>query len=447
MGHIIKSQVRINIARNFYRPRFFFRFLIKQVVANSHYLIHPHSLAIFEDQIFWTDRQLNRVMQARKFRGTNETIITHLVAQPISVHIHHPALQPMGPNPCEKAKCEQLCLLAPMASSPVGFSCRCRPGYRLGDDGSCIEKDEPFLMVIKENQIADISLTEKDKANTGHFTPVVDVKVGVSVDYDAKNNDIFWVEVEAEGQFNGTLYRTPLGGGDKVDFFRESAADGEGDEDSGSGLVGSPYCVAFDWVGRNMYVGNVEAAEIILVRVDGKFRYQMLVLDNNGGVGQPVSMALHPASGRLFWADRGGKGGNAKVGKVNMDGTEQEDIVSTDLANPEYVAIDLQKEILYVSSSGSGSGGGSSPPKIESCNLDGTNRLTIVSSEKNHPVARPTAIAVMDRRLYFVDPLYEKVSRVDASDGSNEEVLLDNEANLRSLNIFRKRQRKCRISS
>jgi low density lipoprotein-related protein 2 len=57
-------------------------------------------------------------------------------------------------------------------------------------------------------------------------------------------------------------------------------------------------------------------------------------------------------------------------------------------------------------------------------------------------VAKPTGIAVMDRRLYYVDPVYEKVVRVDSSDGSNEDILVDNEPNLRTLNIFQKRQRK-----
>ena len=75
----------------------------QQVVAASHYLLHPHSLAVFEDQVYWTDRQLNRVMQARKFRGTNESVVSHLVSQPLSVHVQHPSLQPKAPNPCEKA--------------------------------------------------------------------------------------------------------------------------------------------------------------------------------------------------------------------------------------------------------------------------------------------------------------------------------------------------------
>ena len=44
-------------------------------------------------QVYWTDRQLNRVMQARKFRGANESVVSHLVSQPLSIHVQHPALQ------------------------------------------------------------------------------------------------------------------------------------------------------------------------------------------------------------------------------------------------------------------------------------------------------------------------------------------------------------------
>ena len=34
----------------------------QQVIANNHYLLHPYSLSVFEDQIYWTDRQLNSVL-------------------------------------------------------------------------------------------------------------------------------------------------------------------------------------------------------------------------------------------------------------------------------------------------------------------------------------------------------------------------------------------------
>ena len=40
-----------------------------------------------------------------------------------------------------------------------------------------------------------------------------------------------------------------------------------------------------------------------------------------------------------------------------------------------------------------------------------------------------------------MDPKYEKVARVDSSSGDGEQVLVENQSDLRTLNIFRKRQR------
>ena len=95
----------------------------------------------------------------------------------------------------------------------------------------------------------------------------------------------------------------------------------------------------------------------------------MLVLDSRGnenGVAEPISLALHPQSGRLFWLDLGGRGVPTKIGSANMDGTKPAVLVKGNLESPEFLTIDVQKEILYFSSSHT--------PKIESCNLDGSNR-------------------------------------------------------------------------
>ncbi len=75
-------------------------------------------------------------------------------------------------------------------------------------------------------------------------------------------------------------------------------------------------------------------------------------------------------------------------------------------------------------------------------NLDGSNQRTVLAASKSHPIAKPTGIAVMDRRLYYLDRVFEKVAKVDSDDGSNEQILLDNESGLKTLNILRKRQSK-----
>ena len=57
---------------------------------------------------------------------------------------------------------------------------------------------------------------------------------------------VYWVEMENEDDINGTLYMSNIGGGDKINFFDEFD----------TGMVGSPSAIAFDWIGRNLYIAN-----------------------------------------------------------------------------------------------------------------------------------------------------------------------------------------------
>ena len=213
-----------------------------------------------------------------------------------------------------------------------------------------------------------------------------------------------------------------MGGGDKENFFGESE------------IVGSPYCIAFDWVARNMYIGNAEASEISLAQVDGqdKFRYRMFLLGNNGnetGVAWPVSLVVHPDSGKMFWLDKGGAGGvPRKLGSADMNGGNPT-ILAKLVEPPEVLTLDLQQGVLYFATS-------ASPAKIESINLDGSNRRLVMSGGS---LAKPSGLAAWQSRLFYLDPKFEKVVVANSVDGSNQHVLLDNEANLRTLNVYRKR--------
>lgn len=84
-----------------------------------------------------TFKLIFQVLSAQKFRGKNQSVVSHLISQPLSIHVHHPSLQPLSENPCKKATCEQLCLLSP--SSPKNYTCKCKPGYRVSPEGKCIE--------------------------------------------------------------------------------------------------------------------------------------------------------------------------------------------------------------------------------------------------------------------------------------------------------------------
>ena len=67
-----------------------------------------------------------------------------------------------------------------------------------------------------------------------------------------------------------------------------------------TGLVGAPYVIAFDWIGRNLYIGNRIASNIELVKVDGKEKYRLVILANEGkdtSVANPVGMVVDPLDG------------------------------------------------------------------------------------------------------------------------------------------------------
>ena len=82
----------------------------------------------------------------------------------------------------------------------------------------------------------------------------------------------------------------PIGGANKTSFF--------GDVDTG--LVGAPYALAFDWVGRNLIIANKKASNIEAIKVDGKFKFRSILLSNDGsetGVSKPKALAVDSLEG------------------------------------------------------------------------------------------------------------------------------------------------------
>lgn len=196
-------------------------------------------------------------------------------------------------------------------------------------------------MLIKGNQIIDISLGS-DGGNS-YMTPIVGVENGRVLDYDRVNGDLYWVEGQ-DTQDNGTVYKYNLATGNRT-LLLDPAKD--------TGIVGSPYTIAFDWYGRNLYIANKLAGNVELIKVDGKFKYRMIVLGGNSadtGVAKPIALALDPFHGKMYWVDEGGPGVPPKIGECGMDGSDPKVIVR-DLVKPSSAfSVDSDKRMLYFTS-------------------------------------------------------------------------------------------------
>lgn len=77
----------------------------------------------------------------------------------------------------------------------------CRPGFRVTPEGNCVEEESSFIMLVKGAQIIDVSLTPGDNT-AGFLTPIVGIDNGLQIDYDRKNNVIFWVEGKEDDDEN-----------------------------------------------------------------------------------------------------------------------------------------------------------------------------------------------------------------------------------------------------
>lgn len=426
-----------------------------QVLANSHYLLHPHSLTIFEDTIYWTDRQLNRVTSTRKFRGGNQTVVSHLVSHPLGIHANHPVLQPNYSNPCLNSHCDQICLLSP---GPSNYTCKCRPGYVLSKDTDCVQVDTPFLMVMKQTQLVDLSIRPQTTTakSMNHFTPIIGIDNGFDFDYDRREETVYWIKMKDspsekslfEGppptstfvedrfvpftQFNSSLNRLSLKYGNSSKFLPD-------------GIQGAPYCVAFDWLGRNLYLGTHRVSSILVIKINSDKNYRRTILDNDGttkGVARPKAIVLDPANGKMYWLDDGGYGVSKKLARANMDGTNS--VIIYDKFqddNLESLAIDILGKKLYYSLSGTSNGA------IWSIPISGGEPVEIIS---NWQVGRPLGLSFYQGKLFYLDPIHEKIVRLTVTDQNGNDMdpngldptsLEENSPNLSNMKLYGKRSK------
>uniref|UniRef100_A0A673BTW4 Low density lipoprotein receptor-related protein 1Aa n=1 Tax=Sphaeramia orbicularis TaxID=375764 RepID=A0A673BTW4_9TELE len=105
-------------------------------------LHHPFSIDVFEDYIYGVTYVNNYVFRVNKFgKGPIENLTTGM-NHATDLVLYHRYKQPEMTNPCDRKKCEWLCLLSP--SGPV---CTC-PNGRTLDNGTCVELPTPTLSPI-----------------------------------------------------------------------------------------------------------------------------------------------------------------------------------------------------------------------------------------------------------------------------------------------------------
>ncbi|XP_059825945.1 prolow-density lipoprotein receptor-related protein 1-like [Hypanus sabinus] len=109
----------------------------RTVLSSQSYLSWPCSVAVFEDRVFWSNRDTETIYGANKFTGADLQALASNLQKFQDLVIYHELIQPFGKNWCNdtlKAGCEYMCLPAPQKDgSTPKYSCVCPTGMEVNE--------------------------------------------------------------------------------------------------------------------------------------------------------------------------------------------------------------------------------------------------------------------------------------------------------------------------
>ena len=123
----------------------------------------------------------------------------------------------------------------------------------------------------------------------------------------------------------------------------------------------------------------------------------------------PEAIALDVAGGKMYWTDKG----TTKIQRANLDGSNIEDLVTTGLVDSWGIVLDLAGGKMYWTDVGT--------DKIQRANLDGSNIEDLVTTGLDTPIGIDLDIA--GGKMYWADRGTDKIQRANL-DGSNIEDLV-----------------------
>ena len=127
----------------------------------------------------------------------------------------------------------------------------------------------------------------------------------------------------------------------------------------------------------------------------------------------PEGIALDLTGKKMYWTD----GGTDKIQRANLDGSNIEDLIPTGLTSsptgPEGIALDVPGGKIYWTDFSTG--------KIQRANLDGSNIEDLITTRLKHP--QGIALDLTAGKIYWAHDSPDKIQRANL-DGSNIEDLI-----------------------
>lgn len=300
---------------------------------------NPFSLAVFNDMLYWSDTKRRVVQAAHKLTGKNRRVLLKRPRQPFGVKIIHPLLQTSTERPCEAKGCSHLCVLAP---GPRAV-CKCPYGLLLSEDAlTCSSSvNAAFLLMLSPSAVTQIFLQPKHMTMELSDWPehsalqLPGVNQAAILDYTLKEGALFI----SDDSVTSLSYFILKDGGLSVQHQLLKTLDD------------TITAMALDWVTLNIYWSSNKQRRI---HVTSSTNANTLVVLKEG-IGRVESIALHPQSGRLCFANLVTQGSEAEatVECSYMDGGERR-VVWKDAVRPASLVFSSNGKSIYWADTGLG---------------------------------------------------------------------------------------------
>ncbi|XP_049310082.1 putative vitellogenin receptor isoform X1 [Bactrocera dorsalis] len=238
---------------------------------------HPYGLAVFEDNIYWSDWGTKSVHKCNKFTGKGHQVVTK-DRTIYAVHIYHSAKQPKTDHACMRLHCSHMCLLAENESA----TCACPDGMQLGADRSrCVKihrKQRLFIGVMN-------SLLEMEHTKFGRHTILQTHQLPLYISEMAYNN--IDEKIIIADNVHRTIYQFDLLTNNISVLIKEN--------------IGNITSIDFDHMSHNVYWAD---AERHVVEVYSLQTHQRAIVSFFAGMQVPIALAVIPEEGVIFVALR-----------------------------------------------------------------------------------------------------------------------------------------------
>ncbi|XP_031438138.1 low-density lipoprotein receptor-related protein 1B isoform X1 [Clupea harengus] len=319
---------------------------------------------------------------------------------------------------------------------PVGYKCKCWPGFRLKNDGkTCVDVDEctstlpcsqtcintfgsykclcvdgyeasknnpnsckavsaeePFLILADHHEIRKLSI---DGSN---YTLL---KQGlnniISLDFDYRKEFVYWIDsTRPSGR---KINRMRLNGSDLKIVHRTAV----------------PSSLAVDWIGKNLYWCDVERKTLEVSKSNGLYPTVLV----SSGLKNPTDIALDSQIGYVFWIDCCE---NSHIGRVGTDGSGQVVIVDKEIYSPTALAIDYTNKRLYWADDS----------HILFANMDGTHRQKVPHDH----IQSVMGLTLFEDFIYWTDGKSKSLRRAHKTTGENGIELLNSWQAIESITVY-----------